>query len=82
MKKVDFLSTLLVGIDVSSRKSVLCAIDYETKKQLTVSVFNNQPVAVAMAEKLQAFFSANRDKVYPLFQMTYKLNFFMGFTYY
>jgi transposase len=61
MKKADLLSTLFVGIDVSSRENVLCAIDYEAEKQLTFSVSNNQPGAVVMAEKLQAFLSANQD---------------------
>ena len=61
MKKADLLSTLFVGIDVSSRENVLCAIDYEAEKQLAFSVSNNQPGAVAMAEKLQEFLSANQD---------------------
>lgn len=61
MKKADLLSTLFVGIDVSSRENVLCAIDYEAEKHLTFSVSNNQPGAVVMAERLQKFLSGNKD---------------------
>jgi len=34
MKKADLLSTLFVGIDVSSRENVVCAIDFEAQKLL------------------------------------------------
>ncbi len=61
MKKAALLSTLFVGIDISSRENALCAIDYETEKQLTFSVSNNHPGAVVVAEKLQVFLSANQD---------------------
>lgn len=61
MKKADLLSTLFVGIDVSSRENVVCALDFEQQKRLQFSVPNNQPGAVKMAEKLQQFFSVNRD---------------------
>ena len=61
MKKADLLSTLFVGIDVSSRENVVCAIDFEQQKRLKFSVPNNQPGAVMMAEKLQQFFSDNTD---------------------
>lgn len=61
MKKADLLSTLFVGIDVSSRENVVCAIDFEQQKRLQFSVPNNQPGAIKMAEKLQQFFSDNKD---------------------
>ncbi|HWR42072.1 IS110 family transposase [Sporomusa sp.] len=61
MKKADLLSTLFVGIDVSSRENVVCAIDYEAQKLLRFSVPNNHPGAVEMAEKLHAFLYENRD---------------------
>lgn len=61
MKKADLLSTLFVGIDVSSRENVVCAIDYEAQKLLRFSVQNNQPGAVKMAEKLHEFLSGNLD---------------------
>ncbi len=61
MKKADLLSTLFVGIDVSSRENVVCAIDYEAQKLLRFSVQNNQPGAVQMAEKLREFLSGNHE---------------------
>jgi len=61
MKKADLLSTLFVGIDVSSRENVVCAIDYEAQKLLRFSVPNNHPGAIEMAEKLHAFLCGNRD---------------------
>lgn len=61
MKKADLLSTLFVGIDVSSHENVVCAIDYEAQKLLRFSVQNNQPGAVQMATKLQEFLSGNQD---------------------
>ena len=62
MKKADLLSTLFVGIDVSSRENVVCAIDFEQQKRLRFSVPNNQPGAIMMAEKLQQFFSNKNGK--------------------
>lgn len=61
MKKADLLSTLFVGIDVSSRENVVCAIDFEAQKLLRFSVQNNHPGAVEMATKLHEFLSGNRD---------------------
>jgi transposase len=61
MKKADLLSTLFVGIDVSSRENVVCAIDYEAQKLLRFSVQNNHPGAVEMAEKLKEFLAGNPD---------------------
>lgn len=61
MKKADLLSTLFVGIDISSRENVVCAIDFEEQKLLRFSVPNNQPGAVEMAERFHAFFSKNKD---------------------
>jgi transposase len=61
MKKADLLSTLFVGIDVSSRENVVCAIDYEAQKLLRFSVHNNQPGAVEMAKNLQEFLSGKHE---------------------
>lgn len=61
MKKADLLSTLFVGIDVSSRENVVCAINYEAQKLLQFSVQNNHPGAVEMAEKLHKFLTGNPD---------------------
>ena len=61
MKKTDLLSTLFVGIDVSSRENVVCAIDYEAQKLLRFSVQNNHPGGVEMTQKLHALLAGNCD---------------------
>jgi len=43
--KNNFLSTLFVGIDVSSNTNVLCALDFEGNKLLNLKATNNQPGA-------------------------------------
>ncbi|WP_406242290.1 hypothetical protein ACF3M2_17945 [Tissierella carlieri] len=41
--KNNILSTLFVGIDVSSKTNVLCALDFQGNKLLTLKALNNQP---------------------------------------
>jgi len=43
--KNNFMSTLFVGIDVSSRTNVLCALDFQGDKLLNLKALNNQPGA-------------------------------------
>lgn len=62
MKKLDFLSTLFVGIDVSSSSNVVCAIDFSSTKHLQFSVSNNHIGAVKMAETLLAFLCKSKFK--------------------
>ena len=53
MKKTDLLSTLFVGIDISSRSNVVALLDFESQKPLrTFSVANNQPGAMELAQQL------------------------------
>ena len=52
MKNREVLSTLFVGIDVSSKSNDVCAIDFGEELYLQDSFTNNQPGAVALAEKL------------------------------
>ena len=52
MKNLDVLSTLFVGIDVSSKSNVVCAIDFINTKHLVFSVPNNHPGAITLAQKL------------------------------
>lgn len=54
------LSTLFVGIDVSSTSNVVCALDFDSVKHLRFSVQNNQPGADLLAQKVAAFLSDNR----------------------
>ena len=43
--KNKILSTLFVGIDVSSKTNVLCALDFNSNKLLNLKALNNQPGA-------------------------------------
>jgi len=52
MKNHEVLSTLFVGIDVSSKNNVVCAIDFDETRYLEISVSNNHSGALTMAEKL------------------------------
>ena len=62
MKKADLLSTLFVGIDISSRENVVALLDFESSKPiLSFAVANNQPGAVDLAQKLADFLSSHRD---------------------
>jgi transposase len=62
VKKIDFLSTLFIGIDVSSSSNVICAIDFNSTKHLQFSVSNNHIGAVKIAETLVLFLSKNKFK--------------------
>lgn len=62
VKKIDFLSTLFVGIDVSSSSNVVCAIDFNSTKHLQFSVSNNHNGAVKMVETLLIFLHKNKFK--------------------
>lgn len=48
MKKIDFLHTLFVGIDVSSKTNVVCAIDFESNFLLKCSVSNTHQGALEL----------------------------------
>lgn len=43
--KNNFMSTLFVGIDVSSKSNVLCALDFKGNKLIKLKALNNQPGA-------------------------------------
>ena len=45
MLKINYMSTLFVGIDVSSKSNVICAIDFYKNQLIKTSVSNNQPGA-------------------------------------
>ena len=61
MKNREVLSTLFVGIDVSSKNNVVCAIDFDETRYLETSVSNNHPGALALAEKLAAVMKGNPE---------------------
>ncbi len=50
--KNNILSTLFVGIDVSSKTNVLCALDFQGNKLLNLKAANNNPGAVSMSESI------------------------------
>lgn len=45
MLKINYMSTLFIGIDVSSKSNVVCAIDFYKNQLIKTSVSNNQPGA-------------------------------------
>jgi transposase len=57
--KNDFLSTLFVGIDVSSKTNVLCALDFQGNKLLNQKVLNNQPGAKAISDSIVECLNSN-----------------------
>lgn len=62
LKKTDLLSTLFVGIDISSRSNVVALLDFESQKPLrTFSVANNQPGAMELAQQLLDFLGSRPD---------------------
>ena len=52
MKNKDYLSALFVGIDVSSKHNVVCAIDFDCNQLLNRKVTNNQPGSDELARAL------------------------------
>ena len=62
MKKADLLSTLFVGIDISSRSNVVALLDFESQKTIqSFAVGNNQPGAVELANRLADFLRSRKD---------------------
>ena len=62
MKKADLLSTLFVGIDVSSRSNVVALLDFESQKPLqTFTVTNNQPGAIELDNRLADYLQCRKD---------------------
>ena len=43
MLKINYMSTLFVGIDVSSKSNVVCAMDFDENQYISSSFKNNQP---------------------------------------
>jgi transposase len=56
------LSTLFVGIDVSSKSNTLCALDYQGNKLLKLEVLNNQPGAETILENILNCLNSNNLK--------------------
>jgi transposase len=60
--KNTFLSTLFVGIDVSSKTNVLCALDFQGNKLLNLKVSNNHPGAISILDSILGCLSSNGQK--------------------
>ena len=61
MKNHKVLSTLFVGIDVSSKTNVVCAIDFDCVRHLQFSVPNNQPGALQLVLELKSFLIKSKE---------------------
>lgn len=55
----NFMSTLFVGIDVSSKTNVLCALDFQGNKLLNLKALNNQPGAESILDSILACLNSN-----------------------
>lgn len=61
LKKADLLTTLFVGIDISSRENVVAFLDFESTKPIeSFAVPNNEPGAEVMARRIAEFLSASK----------------------
>ena len=60
--KNKFLSTLFVGIDVSSKTNVLCALDFQGNKLLNLQALNNQPGAESILSSILECLISNNLK--------------------
>jgi len=63
MKKIDYLSTLFVGIDVSSKTNTVCVIDFNCNKLLGYTVQNNQPGADELVSALMKILTDSNFKM-------------------
>ena len=57
--KNNFMSTLFVGIDVSSRTNVLCALNFQGDKLLNLKALNNQPGAESILDSILGCLNSN-----------------------
>jgi transposase len=57
--KNNFMSTLFVGIDVSSKTNVLCALDFQGDKLLNLKALNNQPGAESILDSILDCLNSN-----------------------
>jgi len=60
--KNNIMSTLFVGIDVSSKTNVLCALDFQGNKLLNLKALNNQPGAESILKSILDCLDSNSLK--------------------
>ena len=51
MLKINYISTLFVGIDVSSKTNAVYTMDFEENKYISSSFGHNQPVPISLYSK-------------------------------
>ena len=61
MLKINYMSTLFVGIDVSSKTNAVYAMDFEENKYLAASFGNNQPGADKLADRIAACMQKHKN---------------------
>lgn len=61
MIKINYMSTLFVGIDVSSKSNVVFAMDFDENKYLSSSFRNNQPGADQLAAMISECMKKHPD---------------------
>lgn len=60
--KTKFMSTLFIGIDVSSKTNVLCALDFGGNKLLSLKSLNNQPGTESILDSILNCLNSNSLK--------------------
>ena len=61
MVKINYMSTLFVGIDVSSKTNSVYAMDFEENKYLSTSFGNNQPGADELVNRIAACMQKHKN---------------------
>lgn len=61
MLKINYMSTLFVGIDVSSKSNVVCAIDFYENYLLKTTVSNNRPGTFELIDQLASIMQKHTD---------------------
>ncbi len=61
MLKINYMSTLFVGIDVSSKSNVVCAIDFYKNYLLKTTVSNNRPGTFELIDQLASIMQKHTD---------------------
>ena len=61
MLKINYMSTLFVGIDVSSKSNQVYAMDFEENKYISSPFGNNQPGADALADMIADCMEKHRN---------------------
>lgn len=59
--KINYMSTLFVGIDVSSKSNVVYAMDFDENKYISSSFGNNQPGADELADMIAGCMTRHKN---------------------